>query len=407
MSELDYLFLRYVLLTMKNTIPQNTVRLFLALIAIAIAFISLYYTDQLVKKLGEREQKLIDLYAKGLQSIAQSEDAGNLSFLFQEIIEANTSVPVILADSKRNPISQKNIILPNRLTKSEETAFLKNLMNEMATSYSPIEIEYIPGFKNYIYYKNSALINQLRYYPYIQLTVIFIFVMLGYLVFNNARKVEQNRVWVGMSKETAHQLATPLSSLMAWIEIFKSDPHFSQPEAVVELEKDINRLETITARFSNIGSVPVLKPENAMEVVQSSVAYLQLRVSTKVKFDFIAGVEIEPLKIAANRALFDWALENIVKNGVDAMGGIGSITISMTKLEENQLAIDITDSGKGMPKNQLKKVFEPGFTTKQRGWGLGLTLTKRIIEQYHGGKVFVKNSELGKGTCFRVMLTIC
>lgn len=383
---------------------QFVVRFSLLVVALCIAFFSLYYTDQLVKKLGEREEKLIDLYAKGLRSIAQAEDASNFSFLFQEIIQANNSVPVILADDKGNPISHKNIELPMNLDQQMEIKFLKSLILDMASLYPPIEIEYVPGLKNYIYYKNSELINQLRFYPYVQLTVICMLVMLGYFVFNNSRKIEQNRVWVGMSKETAHQLATPISSLMAWLEIFKSDPSFTQPEAIVEIEKDILRLETITARFSNIGSVPILKAEKLLTLLQNSIEYLQIRVSHKVKFEVEHGLVYSNYTININRALFDWALENIIKNGVDAMGGIGQIKITLQALENAHMAIDISDSGKGMTKNQLKKVFDPGFTTKQRGWGLGLTLTKRIIEQYHGGKVLVKYSELGKGTIFRIIL---
>ena len=211
---------------------KRLIRSVLFFLAMIIAFTSLYYTDELVNKLGEREKKLIDLYAKALESAAQVENAGNLSFLFQEIIQANTSVPVILADASKEPISHRNLVIPEGLDKEAELKFLRNELTEMAEVYEPIKIEFIPGLKNYIYYKNSSLLTQLRYYPYIQLTVIFVFVLLGYLVFNNSRKAEQNRVWVGMSKETAHQLATPISSLMAWVEIFKSDEGFSHPEAV-------------------------------------------------------------------------------------------------------------------------------------------------------------------------------
>lgn len=383
---------------------QFLMRFFMVVVALIFAFASLYYTNDLVNKLVEREQKLIDLFAKGLQSVAKAEDAENLTFLFQEIIQANSSVPVILTDSEQNPISHKNVDIDSTWNETQVKAYLQVKMLEMKKMYQPIEIEYIPGYKNYIYYQNSTLIQQLKYYPYIQLTVIFLFVMLGYLVFNNSRRAEQNRVWVGMSKETAHQLATPISSLIAWLEIFKHDENFSHPEAVEEIEKDIKRLETITSRFSNIGSVPVLKKENLQETITQSVDYIKVRVSEKVKFELEIANSIQQQNIEINKALFDWALENIIKNAIDAMSGIGKITIQVIEIENARIAIDISDTGKGMSKKQIKKVFEPGFTTKQRGWGLGLTLTKRIIEEYHKGKVFVRTSDMGKGTCFRMIL---
>jgi K+-sensing histidine kinase KdpD len=389
---------------MKPISMQFLMRFFMVVVALIFAFASLYYTNDLVNKLVEREQKLIDLFAKGLQSVAKAEDAENLTFLFQEIIQANSSVPVILTDSEQNPISHKNVDIDSTWNETQVKAYLQVKMLEMKKMYQPIEIEYIPGYKNYIYYQNSTLIQQLKYYPYIQLTVIFLFVMLGYLVFNNSRRAEQNRVWVGMSKETAHQLATPISSLIAWLEIFKHDENFSHPEAVEEIEKDIKRLETITSRFSNIGSVPVLKKENLQETITQSVDYIKVRVSEKVKFELEIANSIQQQNIEINKALFDWALENIIKNAIDAMSGIGKITIQVIEIENARIAIDISDTGKGMSKKQIKKVFEPGFTTKQRGWGLGLTLTKRIIEEYHKGKVFVRTSDMGKGTCFRMIL---
>ncbi len=387
----------------KNFDRQYWIRIGLLVFALFIAFASLYYTNQLVVKLGEREQKLIDLYAKGLQSAAEAEEEGTLSFLFQEIIQANSSVPVILADSKMKPISYKNLTIPQKLSKMEEVKFLQLELQKMAKIYPPVDIEFVPGVKNYIYYKNSELLTQLKYYPYVQLTVIFLFVFLGYLVINNSLRAEQNRVWVGMAKETAHQLGTPLSSLMAWIEIFKSDENFTHKEAIEELEKDVVRLETITSRFSSIGSTPVLKDEKAFETIAQAVKYLKTRMPQSVNFQFNSTLNDDFL-IAINKPLFDWAIENIIKNGVDAMVGNGKITVELKEFDEKNLTLDISDTGKGMTKKVQKNIFNPGFTTKQRGWGLGLTLTKRIIENYHNGKVFIKSSELGKGTTFRILL---
>ncbi len=373
--------------------------------ALFIASASLYYTNDLVSKLGEREKKLIDLYAKGLQSAAQAEDIGNFSFLFQEVIQANSSVPVILSDAQGNPLSYRNIDIPEGTSAMEELVILKKEMQLMANTYPPIEMEYIPGLRNYIFYRNSKLLSQLKYYPYIQLIVFFVFILLGYMVLNNSRNAEQNRVWVGMSKETAHQLGTPISSLMAWNEIFRSDPHFSHPEAVDEIEKDIKRLETITSRFSNIGSLPVLKDENIIQSLSLAVSYLKQRVSSRVIFEFSDQFRQENASFKINKDLFDWALENIIKNAVDAMSGIGHIYITLIDIDKRQIAIDITDTGKGMTKQQASQVFKAGFTTKTRGWGLGLTLTKRIIEQYHNGKVFIKTSKIGKGTTFRILMS--
>lgn len=393
----------HTFMSMKLYDQQYFLRLGLLVFALFIAFASLFYTNDLVVKLGEREQKLIDLYAKGLESAAQAENTGNLAFLFQEIIQANSSVPVILATESGKPLSYKNLYVPEFADRKDEDEYLKNEMRVMERVYKPIALEFSPGLKNYIYYKNSILLTQLKFYPYIQLTVIFIFIFLGYLVVNNSRRAEQNRVWVGMAKETAHQLGTPISSLMAWTEIFKGDEHFSHREALHEIEKDILRLETVTSRFSNIGSTPILKEENAVEVVHTSISYMQQRVSKKVFFEFTDQLQDSSIaNIRVNRALFEWALENLVKNAVDAMSGTGKLTVVVSGSEKQKIYIDITDTGKGMLKTQMKKVFNPGFTTKQRGWGLGLTLTKRIVEEYHGGKISVKHSEPGKGTTFRI-----
>lgn len=388
----------------KNFEKQYWIRIGLLVFAFLIAFASLYYTNDLVVQLGEREHKLIDLYAKGLQSAAQAEEVGSLTFLFQEIIQANTSVPVILTDSKNRPMSHKNLNIPENISKDDEKKYLEQEVLEMSKFYQPIEIEFIPGEKNYIYYKNSALLAQLKYYPYVQLTVIFLFVLLGYLVVNNSLRAEQNRVWVGMAKETAHQLGTPISSLMAWIELFRSDENFTHKEALDELEKDLKRLETVTARFSSIGSTPVLKPESVTEVVGQAIGYLKVRMPQKVEFTF-SSLTGSTTKIMVNRPLFDWVLENIIKNAVDAMAGAGKIMTEIS-LQEQFVVIDIADTGKGMTKKIQKSVFNPGFTTKQRGWGLGLTLTKRIIENYHNGKIFIKHSEPGKGTTFRILMPI-
>ncbi|MFN3402992.1 MAG: sensor histidine kinase [Cytophagaceae bacterium] len=382
---------------------KSKYKIIILIIAFIIGSVSIYYTHTLVNKLAERERKLIDLYAKGLEYAVDPETSGSLAFLFEEIIEANTSVPVILTDENKIPISDKNVNIPRNLDPSEKEQYLMKVVKEMEAEHEPILVNFGPGMKNYIFYKNSYVLTQLVYYPYIQLTVIAIFSIIVYLAFSYSRNAEQNRVWVGLAKETAHQLGTPLSSLMAWLELMKSNPKYQDEEALEELDKDIARLEMITARFSNIGSVPTLVDENIYQAVKSTVDYLKARLSRKVVFGITSDIEANATA-KLNKPLFDWVIENICKNAADAMNGVGRIDVRILRLQDGNIAIDITDTGKGIPRSKIKEIFKPGFTTKKRGWGLGLTLVKRIVENYHEGKIFVLFSELGKGTTFRIIL---
>ncbi len=385
---------------------RSKFKIAILIIALIIGGASIYYTQRLVNRLAEREQRMIDLYAKGLKYVVDPSNEGSLSFLFQEIIEANNSVPVILTDQYENPISDKNLdsIRPDAAPEEREQ-FYREEIKEMKKQHPPIVVEIAPGLKNYIFYKNSYLLRQLLYYPYVQLTIIAIFAIIAFLAFSYSKNAEQNRVWVGLAKETAHQLGTPLSSLMAWQELLKEDPKYQQDEFVVELEKDIRRLEMITARFSNIGSIPTLRSENILNVVQDTIQYIKTRVSIKVKFSVKTELPTDTA-VKINKPLFDWVIENVCKNAVDAIGntGIGEINIKISGFENNKVAIDISDTGKGIPRSRFNEVFEPGYTTKKRGWGLGLTLVKRIVENYHAGKIFVLNSEIGKGTTFRIVV---
>jgi len=382
---------------------KSRFKLIILIIAIVIGGASIYYTQRLVNRLADREKKLIDLYAKALKFAGNSDNAGDLSFIFEEIVKANNSIPVILTDESRIPVNSKNVDLPKNLSQDQENKILLSELNEMRAEHDSIEIEFAPGFKNYIFYKNSFLLRQLLYYPYVQLTIIAIFAIIAYMAFSYSRNAEQNRVWVGLAKETAHQLGTPLSSLMAWVELFRSNPKYQDDEVVGELEKDVSRLEMITARFSSIGSVPTMVDENMFSAIDNTVQYLKARVSRKVNFTLTTELP-KDATAKINKALFDWVIENICKNAIDAMNGIGSINIHISSFNNARLAIDITDTGKGIPRSKFAQVFEPGYTTKQRGWGLGLTLVKRIVQNYHGGKIFVLNSELGKGTTFRILL---
>ncbi len=314
-----------------------------------------------------------------------------------EVAVNSASVPVIYTDStKLNVIASGNI----DSTKINDTIYLKETIATMAYENRPIEVEFGDGSKSYIFYQESMLLTQLKYYPYVMFGIIGLFLLIAYLLFSTARKVEQNQVWVGMAKETAHQLGTPLSSLIAWLEYLKTKG--LAPETAVEIEKDIHRLETITERFSKIGSVPKLDMVDVIKVLNDAVNYMKLRTSKNVAFT-VDQTNVTEINALLNVPLFEWVIENLIRNAVDSMHGKGEIKISVS--DQTQFVyIDITDTGKGVPKSKYKTIFEPGFTTKKRGWGLGLSLTKRIIENYHSGKIFVKSSEIDKGTTFRIVL---
>jgi signal transduction histidine kinase len=364
---------------------------------------SLYVTDKLVTKLEEREKQQIELYAESLKYTYTNDNNTDINFFFEKSQKANANNPIpVILKKEDGYLESINIEIPKGLSSDSIQVFLNKKLDEIIREDNPpIELD-MTFHKEYIYYGNSQLLNILRYYPLFQLLVVLIFGLAAYLFFDASRKSEQNRVWVGLAKETAHQLGTPLSSLTAWVEFFKTDPTYDQ-EIVKELEKDVQRLDVITTRFSNIGSVPVLKEEDIVETIETFMSYLQKRISTKVSFSFIN--ELPPnTMIKLNKYLFEWVIENICKNAVDAMEGVGALKVLIKESKNKQITIDISDTGKGIAKKNLSKVFNPGFSTKKRGWGLGLTLAKRIIENYHDGKLIVKNSEVNKGTTFRILL---
>lgn len=378
-------------------------------ISVLISIGSVYYTNYLVEKIRKREQQLISLYANTLEYFANEQNSSNLNFIFEEIIVSNNTIPVIVTDELGNPSDYKNIPAAEKAkTEKARRRVLLEELEEMEEEHEPIlitlknDLDETSGYQ-FIYYKNSLLLTQLKFYPIAQLSVIAIFGMIAFLAFNYSRTAEQNRVWVGLAKETAHQLGTPLSSLMAWVEYFKTDPDLKDKEIVTELEKDIHRLEMITSRFSNIGSEPVLQRAKLMEVIEETVSYLRKRVSTKVSIE-ISAFPNEDISAEINKPLFEWVIENLCKNAVDAMAGVGQIKIRILQANEGTAVIDISDTGKGITKSRIGKIFQPGFTTKKRGWGLGLTLVKRIIENYHKGRIFVKSSDVNHGTTFRISL---
>lgn len=384
---------------------KNRIKLVVVIIALIIGAATITYTNILVSKLSEREQELVQLYAKGLRYMINAPSDDNIVFIEEEILSSNSTVPVILTDENENILDSKNINIPENISDKPDkiNAYLQREIEKMKAQHEPIVVPWAEGSVNYVFYKDSELLSQLRYYPYVQLIVISCFALVAYFAFSYSRRAEQNRVWVGLAKETAHQLGTPLSSLMAWYEYIKASPKFENEPILEELGKDVRRLEIITERFSNIGSVPTLRDENILQVTQNAINYLQNRISRKVTFSVESAFPAE-ITAKLNVSLYDWVIENICKNAVDAMEGRGSIHIQLLLLGKSSIAVDITDTGKGIPKSKIDSVFLPGYTTKRRGWGLGLALAKRIIDNYHEGKLSVKWSEVGKGTTFRIVL---
>jgi len=376
-------------------------------VSVVISISSVFYTNVLVEQLKERERNQVNLYARALEYTV-NESNNNIFFVSEEIVNKNNSIPTILMSEQNEFIDYTNLdIDPNWTLKKKNVTLLREL-EEMKRAYPPIEIllkdpatQEVFG-KQFVYYKNSFLLTQLIAYPFIQLSVIAIFGFISYLAFNYSKTSEQNRVWVGLAKETAHQLGTPLSSLMAWVEVLRDDPDIKNKGIADELDKDIKKLKVVTERFSSIGSTPTLKEENIYALIQNVVTYLQPRVSSRINFELYTLSE--SITALVHAPLFEWVIENLCKNGVDAMGSSGTIAIKILRGNENRVLIDISDTGKGIPKSNLPSVFKPGFTTKKRGWGLGLALAKRIIEMYHQGRIFVKSSEENQGTTFRIEL---
>jgi hypothetical protein len=345
---------------------------------------------------GSQRQFLYYKDSKVFTELQEVMDGIIRSFI-SETVMSTAAVPVIYTDSTRTRIIEHSNIEPEV---AADSAAMQDRLQRMAKSTPPILVD-LPGKgRNYIHYEESLVITQLRYFPYVQLAILGLFLLVAYALFSLFRNAEQNQVWVGMAKETAHQLGTPLSSLMAWVELLKAQG--ADPEALGEMHKDLDRLEVITERFSKIGSAPALEMEKLYHTLRATVLYLRPRLPGRVKIDVLAPADTE-LHLPLNRALFSWVIENLIRNAVDAMEGEGSITLEIVP-EGSDVHVDLTDSGKGIPASQHATVFQPGFTTKKRGWGLGLSLSKRIIEQYHGGKIFVKRSAPGKGTTFRITL---
>ena len=388
----------------------------LVILAAAVAIIAfLLVSNNLVKELARQERERMDIWANATARLAKAGVDSDFEFLLA-IISQNNTIPVLISDSNFNISEFRNFSLPDKqdadkslyseLSPRNQEYLLKRLrrpggdtpLSEMARRNDHfIEVDLFDGERQYIYYEDSTLLRRLSLYPYIQLGVMIILVLILYMAVVNTKRAEQNRVWVGLSKETAHQLGTPISSLMAWVEYLQATG--VEPEVTGELDKDVKRLSTIADRFSKIGSRPDMELEYLNETISTSLEYMKSRVSERVTITMHLSDDDHGVRLS--RSLFEWVMENLTKNAVDAMQGEGRIDIS-TGAEKNVVWIEVSDTGKGIARKNFKNVFKPGYTTKKRGWGLGLTLVKRIVEEYHGGRIYVKESGPGVGTTFRV-----
>jgi len=369
-------------------------KLVFIIIGAAIVIISTLFTNRLAKSLALEEQKKIEIWAEATRQFILADEHTNIDFVLS-IIEGNTTIPVIIVDEKDQLLHSRNVVEPQ----NNVDEFYINEIKRLKSKREAIEVK-IEGANQFIYYDDSLLLKKLYYFPYIQLGVIIVFLFIAFFAFSSTKKAEQNRVWVGLSKETAHQLGTPISSLLAWVDILKS--RHEKDKLIDEMAKDVNRLRIIAERFSKIGSAPDLQIVSLNETLASAVQYISNRTSQKVVIE-CHYTDPNPVFVKLNIPLFEWVIENLCKNSIDAMDGIGRIDIFVSQ-NENNIILDVKDIGKGIEKKSYKTIFNPGVTTKKRGWGLGLSLAKRIIEEYHDGKIFVKSSEINFGTVFRIQL---
>jgi signal transduction histidine kinase len=385
-------------------------KIYLSIGAVGIVIASLLYTTGVASRLAEAEQQHAELWGKAmveLQKMPEDPDCIginpsclelNSDFIFS-IVEGNKTIPAILTDDRKNIVGDVNL----NEEKAADTTYLRRQLNIMASQHEPIILD--NGFDViHVYYKNSQLLTLLIYFPYFQMGLIAVFLLMGYFAFSAAKRAEQNQVWVGLAKETAHQLGTPITAIVAWIEnlnlIIEDEIALGMLD---EFRNDVHRLELIAERFSKIGAVPELKPTNIVAILERNMEYMKKRAPRRIIFEYPKVIREYAIEANINENLFDWVLENLLKNALDAMEGQGRITATVFQ-DKDYVYIDIEDTGKGIPASKFKSVFKPGYSTKKRGWGLGLSLTQRIVKNYHNGKVFVKQSEEGVGTTFRVQL---
>ncbi len=365
------------------------------IVATLLSVASWVYTLTLTKSIRQSEQQRVELWSEAYKEVQRVDVEQQISPLVLKIIQSNNYIPVILCDSKMRIISYANL----DKNKAKDTAYLYRQLKIMQAQNKPIVIDLGDGVKNYLFYKDSKVLTELSYYPVIQLLVALIFLLVIFVAARTTKKAEEHYLWVAMSKETAHQIGTPLSSLVAWIEMLKISG--LDQRLITEVEKDVQRLEKITERFSKIGSKPELQPTDLYKVIMDTVEYLKRRSPKRVKYHIIFETK-DPVIVNLNAPLFEWVIENLAKNAIDAMSGKGEIKIRVVEKDKNVI-IDFSDQGKGIPSKYHKQIFKPGYTTKKYGWGMGLALVKRIVETYHNGRIFVLSSS-NKGTTFRIIL---
>ncbi|MBQ8593306.1 MAG: HAMP domain-containing histidine kinase [Bacteroidaceae bacterium] len=381
---------------MEWTNKIRHMKLGLIVMAVVIALMSLGVSHYLVRDLSQEEEQRMEIWAEAMRTLNNADENTDLNLVLT-VINGNNTIPVVVVDNNGDIQTFRNVNIEGKDT----IVFLKNEALNMASSKEPIRIMLNERKKEYIdiCYDESLMLKRLASYPYVQLSVVLVFVLVAIFALLSSKKAEQNKVWVGLSKETAHQLGTPISSLMAWTEILRDK--YSDDELIPEMSKDVNRLRVIADRFSKIGSMPEPKNEHLQEVLERVALYIGRRSSSKVLLK--CEMPDVPVIIKLNASLFEWVIENLCKNAIDAMDGQGELVLRVIE-QSNQVNIEVQDTGKGIPKSNYKDVFTPGFTTKKRGWGLGLSLAKRIVEEYHQGRIYVKHSEVNKGTIFRIEL---
>lgn len=371
---------------------RNSTRWIIIITSFVIVILILWNTYSFFQIFKNEERLKMELWGESMKTLLNADPESTEIELPRQIISNNTTIPIILVE---NGEIINHVNLEEQI--SNDKVKLNGFLDKLKKENEPIKIERDKNKFQYLYYGNSSLLNKLKYYPIALLLIIFLFGAVVYNFYRSTKMATQNKLWAGMAKETAHQIGTPLSSLIGWLEIMKADN--VDETIVIEIEKDINRLQTITDRFSKIGSEPVLEIKDIVSETRDSFEYLQSRFSKQIEFSFKAPKEA--VLVSINPALHSWTIENLVKNAIDAMKGRGTLALTINE-DGNFVRIKVKDSGKGIPKNQFSKVFEPGFTTKKRGWGLGLSLTKRIVEDYHKGKIRVSESEVGNGTTMEI-----
>ena len=385
---------------MQWTDRIRQVKILLILAAIFIAVASLLISHSLIRDLAQQERSKMEVWAEAMRTLSEADDSADLSLVLK-VLDENNTIPVVVLGKDGRVTEYRNVKI-SASNKSDSVKYVNKVAQQMKVAGQVIRIPLANNHNDYIEvcYDESLMLRRIAIYPYIQLGVVMLFVVVAIFALLTSKRAEQNKVWMGLSKETAHQLGTPISSLMAWLAILKES--YPNDKLLPELDKDVQRLQLVADRFSKIGSIPEPVPASMNEVLDHVVDYMDRRTSKKIQM--IADLPDEDIIIKMNASLFEWVIENLCKNAVDAMGGeCGQIVLHLEQLD-NKVVVEISDTGKGIKKKNIKNVFRPGFTTKQRGWGLGLSLAKRIVEDYHHGKIFVKSSELGKGTTFRIEL---